>query len=227
MRFCVRRAGCFAVAVLGVLASSGSGAEASPSSVIPDSAQAGYFTSGLTPTSASTKFVLPSFRCTGVEEDLIVVEVNWSMTTNGHGIDEIFVDCSGAGAAPRFTTDVIDGGTDLPGPAVAAGDTLKASISGSATQSSTKLVDVTTGKKVTSGGGAQTDAGVNAVFVLGRDDATTPTFGTLKFQALTVDGVPLTTTTSFSEDMTSASSVVQAHAKPVSSGIGAIVFRHS
>ena len=227
MRLSLRWLGCAAVAALVPFASSSDAAYAGPSFVVPNSMDAGYFTSGLTPTSASTKFVLPSFTCTGVQEDLILVEVNWSLATDGHGADEIIIECAGAGAAPSFTTFVVAGGTDLPGPSVEAGDTLKASISGSATQSSVKLVNVTTGKKVTASGGAQTNAGVNALFVIVRNDATTPTFGRLTFESLTVDSTALTATTSFSQDMTSASSVVQAHAKPIASGTGAIAFKHA
>jgi hypothetical protein len=194
--------------------------------VVPGNPDAGYFTSGSAPTSATTTFLLPSFTCTGVEEDIILVEVNWSTSGNGHGADEVLINCPTAGAAPQLSTMVMAGNSDLPGPAVAAGNVLKASISGSSTQSSAKLVDVTTGKRVTASGGPQTNAGVNAVFDIGRLDATTPTFTTLGFRSLTVDGALLTTATSSSEDMASASSVVQAHARPITSGTGVIAFKH-
>jgi hypothetical protein len=206
-------------------------ADANLSPIIPDQTGAGYFTSGLTPTSASATFVLPTFTCTGVQLDIIEVAVNWSTGTPPSALDEVLINCAGAGVAPTYSTLVSGVSANaIQTLNVAPGDKLKASVSGSAIQTTATLNDLTTKHKVTSAGAAESTGGISAAFVLSRNtlDPTTPTFGTLTFRSMTVDGTLLSASTSFTQDMTSASSVVQVHTKPISSlGAGVLVFRHS
>ena len=226
----VRRFGCTAVAALGLLLWSGNTAGGSLALPPPDNPFAGYSTGGSVPSSASATFVVPTFACTGVQEDLFGVSITWSDTTNGQGQDSVLVNCSGAGAAPKFTTLVIATGNASTNLIVAPGNKLRASISGSATTSSkAQLVDVTTGERVTVVGPAPlVNAAHGASFTVLRNiDPTTPTFSPLTFRAMTVNGVLLTTATSSVAVMTSASSVVQAQPKPITAGTGVIVFKHS
>jgi hypothetical protein len=217
------------IAVLGLFVLSGSTAGASLLQNIPDNADAGYFTNGLAPLSASTSFVVPSFTCTDVQQDIIVIEVNWNFGNSA--IDEVLIGCSAAGAAATYSTLVeAPGATAKTTLAVSPGDRLNASAAGTSTKSTASLVDTTTKAKVTSVGSPETTGGINAVFILSRNalDATTPTFGTLTFKAMTVDGSPLVPTSSFTEDMTSASSVVQVRARTQSNaGTGTLSFQHS
>ena len=213
------------VITMGLLVMSVGTAGASLSLIIPDTSGAGYFTSGLAPTSASATFVVPAFTCTGVQQDLITVEVNWPNLIAA--LDEVSIVCSGAGAVPTYGTFVE--GPGGPGPivttlAVSPGDKLKASVSGS----TSSLVDVTTKAAVTVNGGPEPSGGDNAAFTLSRTtlDPTTPTFGTLTFKAMTVDGSRLSAAASFTQDMTSASSIVQVLANPIAHGTGTLVFQH-
>jgi hypothetical protein len=219
IRLGLRFMGSVAMATLWLLAVSGV-AQAQPSE------DAGYFTNGLSPLSASATYVVPSFTCTGKQDDAIVVNVNWTALSTDMGFASVSIDCASAGARPTFASTVYAGGTDfVAGPSVKPGDTITVSISGSSTGSSSKLTDDTTGKKAKVRGMPQTGKGINARFVLERELDTTPSFTKLTFQAMTVDGAPLTSSTANAAHM--MSSVVQAHARPISSANGVIVFKHS
>jgi len=200
---------------------------AGTASTFPDTQVAGYFTSGLAPTSVSATLVVPSFTCTGVQQDII--QTGLTSTENVAG-DEVLVNCSGSGQPAQYSTIVYSNEVDAAKLTVRSGDKVEMVLATTAattlTTERTTMTDVTTGRTVK----VKTDwygSPNNASFTLSRDDDTTPTFTKATFSDMRVNGSMLTAATSFTQDMTSATSVIQVKPTAIVSGKGALVFKHS
>jgi hypothetical protein len=213
------------LAVVGVTASPVAGAvpQARPGVIFPDTADAGYFTSGLSPTSVKGTFVVPTFTCTGVQEVIISVGLTWT----GLGAeDEVLVNCAGSGKAPTLSAFACSTSACDTSLAVHQGDKVKAKVSATAAASNAQMTDVTTSQSVTSTGLGNGPA-LNATFTDSRLDPTTPSFTTLTFSGMTVDGAVLTGADSFTQKMDDSTSTIQVTAKPITAGSGTLVFKHT
>jgi hypothetical protein len=197
-------------------------AAADQPAVQPDTAAAGYFSEGLAPTSASAVVVVPTFTCAGTQLDILSTGMTWL----GNGAEsEVLVNCAGAGQTPVLSAMACATSNCVTSVAVAAGDRVKMSLSSTAKGTRATLTDETTKDTETAAGGVK-GAALDATFTLDRIDAKTVAFSKVAFSTMTVDGVPLTTATSFAQDMTSARPIVQVHAVALVTGRGTLIFKH-
>ena len=205
--------------ILGVLLAAPAVSGASTTVFVPGQTSAGYWTSGLAPTAASATVVVPSFSCTGVQLDILSVELAYM---NGALSDEVLVHCTGSGVPAVLSTFVCNTRNCVSTLTVTSGDRLKMPV----TSKGATMTDLTTMKTARSGSSGISTGAVNANFTLLRVDQTTPTFTRANFSAMTVDGAQLTTADSFSQDMTGPTPVVEVHATALTAGRGSLVFRH-
>jgi hypothetical protein len=206
--------------VVGFLVGAPGISDAATNLFVPGQTTAGYWTSGLAPTSASTTVVIPSFTCTGVQFDILSIELAYM---NGAVSDEVLVHCSGSGVPAVLSTFVCNTQNCVSTLTVAPGDRLKMLV----TSKGATMTDVTTKRTAKSGSSGNTTGAVNANFGLLRVDQTTPTFNKMSFMAMTVDGVPLTTANSFSQDMTGPTPIVEVRASTLTLGKGSLIFKHT
>jgi hypothetical protein len=139
---------------------------------------------------------VPTVTCTSGDKGILLIGEDISDTLSSKSAGEVALEigmaCSGTTALYGASID-INGTATKFGSAISAGDTLSFSASASSSKASGKVTDMTTKKSTSAKGAGGT---LTAVIVgAGGISASWPTFGTITFSKVTLNGKALSSAT--------------------------------
>lgn len=192
-----------------------------------DDASAGYVSVLADQTEVQGSFIIPKVTCTGTQYFAMSLQLEGK---NG-ATDESMVSaaeayCSASGKKPTWSTYACAGANCVETAKVAPGNTVTATDSFTASETTATLLDVTTGAHEKAVGAGATSA-TNSNFIDQRAQATVPTFKTVAWSHCTINGESLGSTGPFKENMTNADNKVQVAVGAVHGSGFTTIFKHS